>query len=84
MGVLPLQFLAGQTIHSLGLDGTELFDIQIDELKPKNKAKIFFRKKDTEGFFEVLIRLDTPKEVEYIENDGILPYVVRQLHAKNQ
>ncbi len=83
MGVLPLQFLPGDTIASLGLDGSEFFDIQIDELKAKKKAKIIYKKDQKEGSFEVIIRLDTPKEVEYIENDGILPYVVRQLHAKN-
>jgi aconitate hydratase len=80
MGVLPLEFLPGENLTSLGLDGSETISLALDELKPKQKVKIRAIKNDREIVFTVLMRLDTPKEVQYIENDGILPYVVRQLY----
>ncbi len=81
MGVLPLCFLEGEDADSLGLDGTESFDIPIDdEVEPLQMLKIRATASDgkiTE--FMTQVRLDTPVEVEYYRNGGILHSVVRKL-----
>ena len=81
MGVLPITFKQGETHESLGLDGTELYSIPItDEVKPLEMLTITAEKSDgTEIKFEAQVRLDTPVEVEYYRNGGILHTVLRQL-----
>jgi aconitate hydratase len=86
MGVLPLQFPPGQSHESLGLDGSEVFDIQgVQELNegvtPKT-VKVTATKADgTEKVFDAVVRIDTPGEADYYRNGGILQYVLRQLTA---
>ena len=79
MGVLPLQYADGQNAESLGLDGTESFDIPISEdIKPQQKLQVTATKADgTKTTFDAVARLDTPIEVEYYRNGGILHYVLR-------
>ena len=91
MGVLPLQFPAGQTADSLGLDGTEEFEITgIEELnagttpktvrvvaKPSSHSAV--GKPTVE--FDAVVRIDTPGEADYYRNGGILQYVLRSLVA---
>ncbi len=81
MGVLPLQFLPGETPAALGLDGTEVFDITGIEagLRPGQRLTVYARKAGTDKTFQVIARLDIPIEVEYYRQGGILPYVVRKL-----
>ena len=81
MGVLPLQFKDGASRASLGLDGTELFDIQInDQVEPLQSLKITAAKRDgTKVDFEVTCRIDTPVEVDYYRNGGILHTVLRKI-----
>jgi aconitate hydratase len=81
MGVLPLEYVAGQTRESLGLTGREEYSIEgIAALKAR--AKFTVRARDAEGCeksFEVVARVDTPEEVAYYQHGGILPYVLRQM-----
>ncbi len=78
MGVLPLEFAAGEGHEELGLDGEEVFTIEgISEgLTP---GKTLTVTTDTDKSFEVTVRLDTPQEVEYYRHGGILQYVLRQM-----
>ncbi len=75
MGVLPLQFPAGESIESLGLTGEEVFDI--GDLEDGNAKKVTVTANDVE--FEATVRLDTPNEVSYFQNGGILQTVLRNL-----
>jgi aconitate hydratase len=78
MGVLPLQFPEGESAESLGLTGEEEVSISgIDEGRAK---EVQVRAGDVE--FTARVRIDTPKEVEYYQHGGILPYVLRQLLAR--
>ncbi len=81
MGVLPLTFLEGENAESIGLDGTEKFNIPADiELVPLSKIEVHATKEDgSEVNFQAIIRLDTPVEVEYYKNGGILQTVLRNL-----
>jgi aconitate hydratase len=82
MGVLPLEFTNGDTRQSLGLTGFETFDIDgLDgALKPKTKLTVRANGPDgAEKKFSVVARIDTPEEMRYYTNGGILPYVLRQL-----
>ncbi len=89
MGVLPLQFPAGESIASLGLDGTEVFDISgIEELNSgitPRTVHVTARPSEhsPEGKqpveFDAVVRIDTPGEAEYYRNGGILQYVLRSL-----
>ena len=83
MGVLPLQFMDGESATTHGLDGTETFDITgLDDGSSKT-ARVTARKPDgTEKSFQVHVMLLTPKEVEYFRNGGILHYVLRKLARK--
>lgn len=83
MGVLPLEFLPGQSRESLGLDGTETFGIKIDDtVKPRQKISVVATKTDGKTVsFETLCRIDTPVEVEYYRHGGILHKVLRDLAA---
>jgi aconitate hydratase len=80
MGVLPLQFKEGDTPASLGLDGSEFFSFEIDDnLKPMQMVQVTARKANGESFsFEARCRIDTPVEVDYYRNGGILQTVLRQ------
>jgi aconitate hydratase len=82
MGVLPLQFADGTNAQTLGLDGTETFDVAGVEgvLRPRQQATLRVHRKDgaTEDV-SVTVRIDTPIEVDYYEHGGILPFVLRQL-----
>ena len=81
MGVLPLQFREGESRESLGLDGTETFDISLDDkLMPRQAVEVMARKPDGEVVhFVTTCRIDTPVEVVYYRNGGILHTVLRQL-----
>jgi aconitate hydratase len=79
MGVLPLQFLPGETRDTHGITGTETFDIcGLASVKAKQKIDIHMTRADgSKKTFQVLVRIDTPNEVEYYRNGGILQYVLR-------
>ena len=81
MGVMPLQFLPGQTLTSLGLDGTETIDIRgIPEVGPGSRLTVTARKADGRSVeFEAVARLDSNIEVEYFHNGGILHTVLRKM-----
>ncbi len=81
MGVLPLQFEAGQDANSLGLDGSETFDIQVDDkVQPRSKVQVTATKTDGKKVvFSTLCRIDTPVEVDYYRNGGILHTVLRKM-----
>jgi len=82
MGVLPLQFEEGMSAQTLALDGTETFDIAGIEagLRPMQKAALrIHRTSGTTDEVAVIVRIDTPIEVDYYVHGGILPFVLRQL-----
>ena len=83
MGVLPLQFQAGETAASLGLTGKETFHVEgVKASLNGGGRKAVVRAVADDGAekkFTVVVRVDTPQEVEYYRNGGILPYVLRQL-----
>ncbi len=81
MGVLPLAFIEGQDADSLGLDGTEFFSIpESGDLSPFSEIEVIARKEDnSEIRFRAIVRLETPVEVEYYRNGGILLTVLRNL-----
>ena len=84
MGVLPLQFPAGQNVASIGLTGTEIYSITgITELNsgitPKTVTVKATRTDGTEVSFEALVRIDTPGEADYFRHGGILQYVLRSM-----
>jgi len=83
MGVLPLQFKPGESWHTLNLTGSETIDvIPHPELKPQSEAKLVITRADgSRQEVTVILRVDTPIEVDYYRNGGILPYVLRQLLA---
>ncbi len=83
MGVLPLQFKLGESWQTLGLKGDEVIDvIPHPELKPQIEARLVIRRADgSREEVSVILRVDTPIEVDYYRNGGILPYVLRQLLA---
>ena len=85
MGVLPLQLAEGQSAESLGLDGTERFDIpQPDFAGPwPQQARVRATRVDgSQVFFEATVRIDTPTEAAYYQNGGILPFVLRTLASR--
>ncbi|KLO31006.1 aconitate hydratase [Mycolicibacter heraklionensis] len=84
MGVIPLQFPAGETAKTLGLDGTETFDIVgIEELntgKTPKTVKVTATKENGDKVeFDAVVRIDTPGEADYYRNGGILQYVLRNM-----
>ena len=85
MGVLPLEMVDGQTAASLGLNGEELYDIQglDDQLKPLSTLTVVATGTDgTVTEFEAHVRIDTPVEMDYYRNGGILQTVLRNLLAE--
>jgi aconitate hydratase len=89
MGVLPLQFPTGQNAESLGLDGTEVFDIVgVEELNNGVTPKTVRVSASPSSHsavgravveFDAVVRIDTPGEADYYRNGGILQYVLRSL-----
>ena len=81
MGVLPLQFKPGETAESRGLTGHESFSIDgVSKLTPRAHLRVHARDdQGKEKTFEAIARADTPEEVAYYRNGGILPYVLRQM-----
>jgi aconitate hydratase len=81
MGVLPLQFVAGQTPDTLGLTGAETFSIELsDDLKPRQLVNVRAVAEDgTLTEFQARCRIDTPVEIDYYRNGGILQTVLLQL-----
>jgi len=83
MGVLPLQFKGGDSWESLGIRGDETFDIRLaDDIKPQQPAMLVIH--DRAGQVRevpLVLRIDTPIEVDYYKHGGILPFVLRQLLA---
>ncbi len=82
MGILPLQFKAGETRESLGLSGEELFSISgiANDLRPKKVVGV--KASEVSGksrMFQTILRIDTPEELEYYKHGGILHYVLRNL-----
>jgi aconitate hydratase len=83
MGVLPLTFREGESVASLGLDGTEIYDIDIDDaLAPRQSVRVRATRGDgTVVDFITTCRADTPVEVQYYRNGGILHTVLRKMAA---
>jgi aconitate hydratase len=79
MGVLPLQFKDGQGWETLGLKGDETFSIDVsDNIQPRQELIVNGTRPDGSVFsFQAIARLDTPVEVHYYKNGGILPAVLR-------
>lgn len=85
MGVLPLQYKAGDTAGSLGLTGNESYTITgiAENIKPLKEVQVMAKKEDgTEIKFDVIARMDSKIEIEYYRNGGILQYVLRQFLEK--
>jgi aconitate hydratase len=85
MGVLPCQFKEGDSAESLGLDGTETFDLLGLEagVKPRQDVTLVINRANGEKEqVAVTLRIDTPIEIDYYQHGGILPYVLRQLVAQ--
>jgi aconitate hydratase len=82
MGVLPLQFINGETVTTLGLTGEEQFTIRgvAHDLAPGKRLEVVASRADGgERRFQAIARIDTAGELDYFKNGGILPYVLRQL-----
>ncbi|PPJ30899.1 aconitate hydratase AcnA [Nocardia nova] len=84
MGVIPLQFPAGESAASLGLDGTEVFDIEgitkLNEGTTPKTLKVTATKETGEKVtFDAVVRIDTPGEADYYRNGGILQFVLRNM-----
>jgi len=79
--VLPLEFKPGENAESLGLTGHESYSIDgVSQLAPRAKLRVHARDdQGKEKIFEAVARADTPEEVAYYRNGGILPYVLRQM-----
>jgi aconitate hydratase len=84
MGVLPLQFKGTDSVQSLNITGEETFDIEglSSDIKPQQEVTLVIHRKDgSEQRVTVLLRIDTPIEVDYYKHGGILPFVLRSLLA---
>ncbi|PRF26669.1 aconitate hydratase AcnA [Burkholderia multivorans] len=84
MGVLPLQFKGADSVQSLGIIGEETYDIEGlgDDFKPQQDVTLVIHRKNGETQrVPVLLRIDTPIEVDYYKHGGILPFVLRSLLA---
>ena len=85
MGVLPLQFGTDENAKTLGLDGTESYDIQgMDKGKASEVTIKATRTSGNPIVFRARVRIDTPRERDYYQHGGILHYVLRQLAKANQ
>jgi aconitate hydratase len=84
MGVLPLQFIGTDSVETLGITGKETYDLKglEGEIKPQQLATLVIHREDgSSQEVQVLLRIDTPIEVDYYKHGGILPFVLRQLLA---
>ena len=83
MGVLPLQFKGSDSWQSLGIQGDEAFDIELEpHIKPQQEATLVIRAADgSSRRVQLVLRIDTSIEVDYYKHGGILPFVLRQLLA---
>jgi len=84
MGVLPLQFIGTDSVETLGITGKETYDLKglEGEIKPQQLATLVIHREDgSSQDVQVLLRIDTPIEVDYYKHGGILPFVLRQLLA---
>ncbi len=84
MGVLPLQFIGNDSVETLGITGKETYDLKglEGEIKPQQLATLVIHREDgSSQEVQVLLRIDTPIEVDYYKHGGILPFVLRQLLA---
>ena len=84
MGVLPLQFIGTDSVETLGITGKETYDLKglEGEIKPQQLATLVIHRENGESQeVKVLLRIDTPIEVDYYKHGGILPFVLRQLLA---
>ncbi|PQO96433.1 aconitate hydratase AcnA [Massilia phosphatilytica] len=84
MGVLPLQFLGDDSVDTLGITGNETYDLKglEGEIRPQMQATLVIHRADgSTKETSVLLRIDTPIEVDYYKHGGILPFVLRQLLA---
>ena len=81
MGVLPLQFLGGDSAQSLAISGDETIDVLgLDDIRPQQELQLRIRKPDgSERQITVKSRIDTAIEVDYYKHGGILPFVLREL-----
>ncbi|MGH7839459.1 MAG: aconitate hydratase, partial [Candidatus Binataceae bacterium] len=81
MGVLALQFKAGESRTTLGLTGREVYSISgmAAGLKPRQMLTVRAEENGAIKEFEVLARIDTPEDVEYLRHGGVLPYVLREM-----
>ena len=82
MGVLPLQFLPGENVETLGLSGHETFDIEglSGAIEPGQQVTVRATRPDGEDVtFQAVVRLDTPVEVEYYRNGGVLHTILRRM-----
>jgi aconitate hydratase len=81
MGILPLQFMDGANRETVGLSGKETYSVEgIDaDIAPRMEATVRVSGDGAERSFPVLVRIDTPAEVQYYRHGGILPYVLRRL-----
>jgi aconitate hydratase len=82
MGVLPCEFVNGDSRQTLGLTGFETFRVEglDDSLRPRQRLTVVATGEGgAETRFEVMARIDTPEELRYYKHGGILPYVLRQL-----
>ncbi|HUV30869.1 MAG TPA: aconitate hydratase AcnA [Acidobacteriota bacterium] len=86
MGILPLQFLEGESRESLALKGDELYTIEglTNNLKPRRKVRVRALSSGGEKDFQVIVRIDTHVEAEYYRHGGVLPMVLRQLLKSRQ
>ena len=87
MGVLPMEFLPGETRVTAGLSGFETFEIEgmSEEMKPRAVLTVRARGDDgSEKTFRTVSRIDTPEELSYYRHGGILPYVLRQLVGRER
>jgi aconitate hydratase len=85
MWILPLQFPDGVSAQSLNLDGSEVYSIRglSNQIKPRQKLPLKIERKDGRSeTVQVILRIDTPVEVDYYRHGGILPYVLRGLLSR--
>ena len=79
MGIIPLQYLDGQNAESLNLNGSETFDIEVEDIDPGATIRVTAYRDGKKLEFDTLSRVDVPIETEYIANGGILQYVLRNM-----
>ncbi|MFW6368340.1 MAG: aconitate hydratase AcnA [Spirochaetota bacterium] len=80
MGIIPLEYQNGETAESLGLDGSEHFTIHLhDGIRPKETVKVSAKRESGESVeFDTTVRIDSPVEIDYVRNGGILHTVLRR------